>query len=51
MYCTKANTAVFQKVAEVVKQGSLIVTADAAKITQESTATGHHLWKGNLLAS
>lgn len=46
---TKPNTAVFQQVAEMVKQGSLIVAADAAKITQESTAAGHHLWKSNLL--
>lgn len=33
----------------MVKQGSLIVTADTAKITQESTAAGHHLGKSNLL--
>lgn len=47
---TKSNAAVFQQVAEVIKQGSLIVTADAAKITQESTAAGNHLWKGNFLS-
>lgn len=46
---TKSNTAVFQQVAKMVKQGSLIVTADAAKITKESTAAGHHLGKGNFL--
>lgn len=46
---TESNTAVFQQVAKMVKQGSLIVTADAAKITEESTAAGHHLGKGNFL--
>lgn len=46
---TKSNTAVFQQVAKMVKQGSLIVTADAAKITEESTTAGHHLGKGNFL--
>lgn len=33
----------------MVKKGSLIVAADSAKITQESTAAGHHLGKCNLL--
>lgn len=47
---TKSDTAVFQQVAEVIKQGSLIVTADTAKITQESTAAGNHLWEGNFLS-
>lgn len=47
---TKSNAAVFQQVAEMIKQGSLIVTADATKVTQESTAAGDHLWKGNFLS-
>lgn len=47
---TKSNVAVFQEVAEMIKQGSLIVTADATKVTQESTAAGNHLWKGNFLS-
>lgn len=49
MKFTKSNTAVFQQVTEMVKEGSLIVTTDAAEITQESTAAGYHLGKGNLL--
>lgn len=48
---TKSNAAVFQQVAEVIKQGSLIVTADATKVTQEPTAAGNHLWKGNFLSN
>lgn len=47
---TQSDTAVLQEVAEVVEQGPLIVTADAAKITQEPTAVCHHLGKGDLLA-
>ena len=46
---TQSDTAVFQKVAEMVKQSSLVVTADAAKVTKESTAAGHHLGKSYLL--
>lgn len=49
MRFTKPNAAVFQQVAEMVEQGSLIVTADAAEIAQESAAAGHHLGKINLL--
>lgn len=47
---TKSNAGVFQQVAEMIKQGSLIVTADTTKVTQESTAAGYHLWKGNFLS-
>lgn len=47
---TKSNAAVLQQVAEVVKQGSLVVTADATKITQEATAAGNHGWEGNFLS-
>lgn len=46
---TQSNAAVFQQVAEMIKHCSLIVTTYAAKITQESTAAGHHLGKSHLL--
>lgn len=47
---TESNAAVFQQVAEMIEQGSLVVTADATKVTQESAAAGNHLWKGNFLS-
>lgn len=46
---TKSNAAVVQQVAQVVKHGFLIVLADSTKITQETAAVGHHLWKPDFL--
>ena len=46
---TQPDTAVLQKVAEVVEHGFLVLTADSAKVAQEATAAGHHLGEGNFL--
>lgn len=46
---TKSNAAVVQQVAQVIKHGFLVVAADSAKITQETAAVSHHLWKSDFL--
>ena len=46
---TQPHAAVLQQVAEVVKHGLLVLTADAAEVAQEATAVGHHLGEPDLL--
>lgn len=46
---TQTDAAVLQQVAQVVKHGALVLSADAAEVTQETTAVGHHLGKSDLL--
>lgn len=48
-YITEANAAVLQQVAEVVKHGFLVLTADSTEVTEKSTTVGHHFRKGDLL--
>lgn len=49
MTLTQTNAAVLQQVAQVVKHGALILSANAAEVTQETTAVGHHLGESDLL--
>lgn len=49
MTLTQTDAAVLQQVTQVVKHGALVLSADAAEVTQETTAVGHHLWKSDLL--
>lgn len=46
---TQTDAAVLQQVAQVVKHGALVLSADAAEVTKETTAVGHHLGKSDLL--
>lgn len=46
---TQANATVLQQVVQVVKHGALILSADSAEVTQETTAVGHHLREPDLL--
>lgn len=46
---TKANAAVLQQIAEVLKHGPLVLTADSTEVTEEATAVGHHFWKCDFL--
>lgn len=46
---TQANATVLQQVAQVVKHGTLVLSADTTEVTQEATAIGHHLRETNLL--
>ena len=46
---TQPDTAILQKVAEVVKHGFLVLTADSAKVAQEATAACNHLGESNFL--
>lgn len=46
---TQSNAAVLQQVAQVVKHGFLVLTADTTEVAQESTAAGHHFWESNFL--
>lgn len=46
---TQTDAAVLQQVTQVVKHGALVLSADAAKVTQETAAVGHHLGKSDLL--
>lgn len=46
---TQADAAVLQQVAQMVKHRTLVLSADTAEVTQETTAAGHHLGESNLL--
>lgn len=46
---TQSNAAVLQQVAQVVKHGFLVLTADPTEVAQEATAAGHHFWEGDFL--
>lgn len=49
MTLTQTDATVLQQVTEVVKHGALVLSANAAEVTQETTAVGHHLRKSDLL--
>jgi len=46
---TEPDAAVLQQVAEMVKHGFLVLAADPAEVTEETTTVGHHLGKGDFL--
>lgn len=46
---TQSHAAVLQQVAQVVKHGFLVLTADPTEVAQETAAAGHHLREGNFL--
>lgn len=46
---TETHAAVLQQVAQVIKHGLLVLTADPAEIAQEAAAVGHHLRKSDFL--
>lgn len=46
---TKTHAAVLQQVAQVIKHGLLVLTADPAEIAQKAAAVGHHLRKCDFL--
>lgn len=46
---TKANATVLEKVAEMVKHGTLILTTDATEVAEETAAVCHHPRKSDLL--
>lgn len=46
---TETHAAVLQQIAQVIKHGLLVLTADPAEVTQEATAVGHHLRKCDFL--
>lgn len=46
---TETHAAVLQQVAQVIKHGLLVLTADPAEVTQKAAAVGHHLRKCDFL--
>lgn len=46
---TEAHAAVLQQVAEVIKHGLLVLSADSAEVAQEAAAASDHFGKGDFL--
>lgn len=46
---TQSDAAVLQQVAQMVKHGALVLSADSAEVAQEAAAVGHHLGEAYFL--